>query len=393
MFTRSQKRGFTLVELLVVIAIIGVLIALLLPAIQAAREAARRNNCSSNLHQVGIALQNFHDQQKRLPALAKFIPVSGSPNPVTTIPPQWKLGPNNGKQNDGWSWIVLCLPYMEEKTLYDNIATYSQKFVIQPWDNKITETGVAATEGPPRIAHLSTFELQALRCPSYSGETISQAAVSGDPTNPGTLAGYLLPGDYGIRTTNYVALAATHIRCMDNPTNLTKPAEAELPNGAIVPGTQGKRFGDLSDGVSKTFLACETKEAGFNAWYSGATSWVVGANPNDTKNPIRDSAKTNGYWGCPTGTSCQTAINIGPRPGTPNDTYINKTSSKYVAGLNVQDGDKAWKWGPSSDHGGGIVLHVMGDAAVRTLNESVDYNTYLQAITRSGGDPANFTDN
>ena len=155
---------------------------------------------------------------------------------------------------------------------------------------------------------------------------------------------------------------------------------------------QDLRFGDLSDGVSKTILACETKEQGFNAWYSGVVSWVVGANPNDTKNPIRDSAKTNGYWGCPTGTSCQTAINVGPRPGSPADVYLNKTAGgKFVP--YIGDADKAWKWGPSSDHGGGIVLHVMGDAAVRTLNESVDYNTYMQAITRAGGDPANFTDN
>src|SRR6187399_1689217 len=89
------RGGFTLIELLVVIAIIGVLVALLLPAVQAAREAARRSSCSNNLRQIGLATQNFHDSRNVFPPLR----IAGG---------------------EGWaSYFVLILPYMEQGSLYD----------------------------------------------------------------------------------------------------------------------------------------------------------------------------------------------------------------------------------------------------------------------------------
>src|SRR5262245_56351867 len=97
--------GFTLVELLVVIAIIGILVALLLPAIQAAREAARRAQCSSNIHNAALAVLNYEAAKKSLPMGMTFDPsFAGS---VETLS---HYGPN---------WVILTLPYMEGQDLYD----------------------------------------------------------------------------------------------------------------------------------------------------------------------------------------------------------------------------------------------------------------------------------
>jgi prepilin-type N-terminal cleavage/methylation domain-containing protein/prepilin-type processing-associated H-X9-DG protein len=107
----ARRRGFTLVELLVVIAIIGILIALLLPAVQAAREAARRAQCTNNLKQLALAVHVFHDANKRLP--------SNGNDPI------W-LGPKTGAGTrvhgvDVYSWLISILPGIEQTAMYNDI--------------------------------------------------------------------------------------------------------------------------------------------------------------------------------------------------------------------------------------------------------------------------------
>src|SRR6186713_641470 len=105
---RNIRRAFTLVELLVVIAIIGILVALLLPAIQAARESARRSQCTSNLKNIALALINYHDTKKEFPAAVR------NPKGSTATPlDDTRLF---------WNWAIDILPNIEERALADSLT-------------------------------------------------------------------------------------------------------------------------------------------------------------------------------------------------------------------------------------------------------------------------------
>ena len=109
-----RRRGFTLVELLVVIAIIGILVGLLLPAVQAAREAARRMQCTNNLKNFGLAFHNFHDANKKFP-------LGGTGNSAATaVPRTWRQ-----------TWVMYVWPYIEQSNLA-NASNYKAPKLIPP---------------------------------------------------------------------------------------------------------------------------------------------------------------------------------------------------------------------------------------------------------------------
>jgi prepilin-type N-terminal cleavage/methylation domain-containing protein len=140
----ARRRGFTLVELLVVIAIIGVLIALLLPAVQAAREAARRNQCLSNLKQLSLGLLNYESAQKRFPSAFEF---RRGDDPATLT----HMGPN---------WAILILPYVEQAPLYGRI------------DRTVTVSGKnQPLISDPKNAHIRETQVETFRCPTDTFNT------------------------------------------------------------------------------------------------------------------------------------------------------------------------------------------------------------------------------
>ncbi len=140
----TRRTGFTLVELLVVIAIIGILVALLLPAIQAARESARRTSCCNNLRQIGIGLHLYHDTFRVLPAGWRGFDAN-------TRQPHWFGEP-------GWSWAASLLPYMEQTAMYQDVIHFDRP-IADPVNAEARVTPIKIYRCASDIGG-KTFELQ-----------------------------------------------------------------------------------------------------------------------------------------------------------------------------------------------------------------------------------------
>ena len=202
---RRSKRGFTLIELLVVIAIIGVLVSLLLPAVQQAREAARRSQCKNNLKQIGLALHNYHD------AFNQFPPSMIFETPILTA------RGNRPQRANGWAWTAFILPYVDQAPLY-NMINFSASLVTPA--NQIP----IATKLPIAV------------CPTSNAINY---CVVGAINNPGILA------------TNYVGNSGSYtLSAYYNSSNARK-------NGVFI---EDSRIGirDMLDGASNTIAVGET---------------------------------------------------------------------------------------------------------------------------------------
>ena len=175
---RSSRNGFTLVELLVVIAIIGTLVGLLLPAVQSAREAARRTQSLSNLKQIGIALHLFHDSNRHFPAGFK-----------STTTGSWAGGSNDAvpESGPGWSFFAFILPFMEESALHGRIRFDLP--ITDPLNQAARETPVAVFVDPgdtsPRL--IDVTDSGSPPANTSTPTVICQAAVCSYAGSLGTL--------------------------------------------------------------------------------------------------------------------------------------------------------------------------------------------------------------
>jgi prepilin-type N-terminal cleavage/methylation domain-containing protein/prepilin-type processing-associated H-X9-DG protein len=163
----SSRGGFTLIELLVVIAIIAVLISLLLPAVQSAREAARRAQCTNNLKQIGLALHNYHQ------ALDAFPPgyISAVDRTVLDACNQDQENQRGVDLGAGWAWGSMILPYLEQQPLYNSI-NFNLSVAYRQNDT------------------CSLTALSGYLCPSDPGPSVVPVfADPPDPNNPGTYSG------------------------------------------------------------------------------------------------------------------------------------------------------------------------------------------------------------
>jgi prepilin-type N-terminal cleavage/methylation domain-containing protein len=140
------RTGFTLVELLVVIAIIGILIALLLPAVQAAREAARRSQCNNHLKEIGLALHNYHDAHNVFPPGALTQTRDPHFNPAFPNGPQQ----NRNIAVESWGWAAFLLPYIEQNALY-NQGGVGAGNLLQNVINPVAMTPLAVYKCPSDI--------------------------------------------------------------------------------------------------------------------------------------------------------------------------------------------------------------------------------------------------
>ena len=368
----AKRQGFTLVELLVVIAIIGTLVGLLLPAVQSAREAARRSACTNNLKQNGLAILNYSS------AYNNTIPHSSRPN--------------NG--NARLSWVTRTLAFLEEQQLanrYDKSKNWS-------------DTTTSASY-PTANATLVSTRIKALECPSDS----SNLQFDGDPDTSSTSAGYPTSETQGAAGTGLFAattdyspttfvdsglvgrdgIVATSAWTGTQSARQSATGAVQRGDGFMAKdynGTVIQKVAFCTDGLSKTILLAESAGRPYK-WNRGKLS---GSFPTNRVN--------GGGW-------CRPASDFAFKGSKEDGTAVGFTApnsaTSAVASTNGEDiatftfdGASSGKEGSSDPYSfhPGIVNVVMADGAVKTISDSVSLSVFAAMVTRAGAENVTIPD-
>ena len=358
-----RRNAFTLVELLVVIAIIGMLIALLLPAVQAAREAARRMQCSNQVKNIALAIHNHHDSYQTLPSGSRVI--------------AFKLTDGTTATSGNWAPQIFLFPFLEQQARYDALLNRVGATVIAPSDDPAEMRGRVNVFGCPSdgnaLSSMATDRTKTSYVVSKADVINNSQSSSADhlPSRNRLAFPHSPTGANDINNTNYKDLGAI----TDGTSNTIALSETAVPN----PGASG-----TSDSLNiKTALALGI--AGLHGT-SGMASCLGTVDPNDRKmlkstftydSGNNAAAGSNMFstrrgWNIHFSNGCYTAFTTMFPPNSPSCNATNRDSHGH--------------WSASSYHTGGV-NGGMFDGSVRFIADIIDHvSTGLSAAPQQNLD-------
>ncbi|MEW4564725.1 DUF1559 domain-containing protein [Bremerella sp. JC770] len=329
----KSQNGFTLVELLVVIAIIGVLIALLLPAVQQAREAARRITCTNKLKQIGLAMHNYHDTFGSFAPAAVCLAPSGN-----FCGGSASSDPNENARHGDWgaTWVVMLLPFVEQANLHDQY-----------------DMGQSRSSGVND--NVTEQKLDFMLCPSDPGTDRIMVDANG--------------ADGRYWRGNYAASVGAGSGTHDAHFN-----DANRKGVFHVAMQYGAKFRDITDGTSNTAAFSELR---VRPQATNDDSWGAWGMATGSTYSARNNSAVPGGVIRPN----QDATVIRDRPAHCNNGI---SSSDRVWKCDDTSNENSWK-AARSMHPGGVQV-CMGDASVSFVAETINAATWAQLHTIGGGE-------